>query len=76
MSTPEVMKVGFIGLRRAFTMTSTGMTSLVLAALAAAILGGCASHWTTTWTPEKICEVAHGGQYSSDGNCYYPSPSS
>lgn len=43
---------------------------------AATILAGCASQWTTTtWTPKKICEVAHGGEYSGDGNCYYSSPS-
>jgi hypothetical protein len=64
-------------MKRAFTMTSTGMTGLVLAALAAAILAGCASQWTTTtWTPERICEVAHGGEYGGDGICYYQSPSS
>lgn len=41
--------------RRALTMISTGMTGLAFAALAAAILAGCASQWTTTtWTPERI----------------------
>ena len=36
-------------------MISTGMTGLAFAALAAAILAGCASQWTTTtWTPERI----------------------